>query len=341
MTNKKDVFDLAYERVIITAEIGINHNGDLKLAEEMIDAAAESGVDAVKFQGFKTEWMYSRLTPGFSHTESDVFAQMQTLEVRDDWWPRLKERTEKQGLLFSASVFDRPSLEILKAIEVDFIKIASAELNNHAFLEQQKVLGDVFVVSTGMALLEEVAAVVRFLESTGISKIILLECTSSYPAPPESTHLLNIDFLRDTFGKPAGFSDHTLGAHHAIAAVARGARFIEKHFTLDKNMAGPDQAISSDPMEMKTLVTAVREIEQSLKTNHKATFLPHEKDSREIGRKSVIALKKIKKGEAVTLENTVIKRPAKGIPPQEARFLYGRRAKQDIEPDQWITWEMV
>jgi sialic acid synthase SpsE len=337
----KDIFELEKEKIVVTAEIGINHNGDLKLAEEMIDAAASAGADAVKFQAFKTDFMYSKLTPGFQHTESDVFAQMKGLEIKDDWWPRLKERTEKQGLLFSASVFDQPSLELLKNIGVDFLKVASAEIINHAFLERQKTLSDIFVISTGMSLLEEIAATVRFLNAIGIHKIFLLECTSSYPAPAESINLLNIDFLRDTFGLPVGFSDHTLGIHHAVAAAARGARFIEKHFTMDKNMPGPDQNISSDPEDMKELVTALREIEISLQCNQKSAVSSHEKNSLELGRKSVIALKPIKKGEPITPENTIVKRPGLGIPPQEAPFLYGRIAGKDIDAEQWITWDMV
>lgn len=341
MNTKKDMYALVQEKIVITAEIGINHNGDLKLAEEMIDAAAQCGVDAVKFQCFKTETMYSRLTPGFSHTEQDVFAQMKSLEVQDHWWPLLKERCQKNGLYFSASVFDAPALTVLKNIGIDFLKVASSELNNHAFLEQQRVLSDVYVLSTGMALLEEIAAMLRFLSNIGITRVVLLECTSSYPAPPESIFLMNIDFLRETFLCPVGFSDHTLGTHHAIAAVARGARFIEKHFTLDKTMPGPDQAISADPTEMKAMVQAIRELEVSLKCNHKMSYSLHEQNSREIGRKSVIACLPIKKGECITQENTIIKRPGKGVPPEEARFLYGRTAKHDINAEQWITWDMV
>lgn len=336
-----DIFALSKEKIIITAEIGINHNGYLKLAEEMIDAAAQCGVDAVKFQAFNTEYMYSRLTPGFSHTEKDVFAQMKALEINESWWPGLRESAKKCGLYFSSSIFDRPSLEILKKIGLDFIKIASAEIDNLEFLIEHTVLGDIFVVSTGMAYLEEIAAAVRALRENGISKIILLECTSSYPAPPEATHLLNIDFLREMFHLPVGFSDHTMGCHHAVAAAARGARYIEKHFTLDKNMAGPDQKISADMVEMKELVRVVREIEISLKANRKFNISNQEKDSRELGRKSVIALQKIAKGEIISRDNTIIKRPGKGIKPSEAHLLYGRVAGVDIKKDQWITWNMV
>lgn len=337
----KDIFEMINQRVAITAEIGINHNGDLALAKEMIDAAAECGADAVKFQAFKTPYMYSRNTPGFSHTDTDVFSQIQQLEIKDDWWPELKEKARKKNLLFSASVFDSPSIRVLKETGVDFLKIASAEIVNHQFLLEQKVLSDSYVISTGMALLDEISSALRFLNDNRITRVILLECTSSYPAPPQSVHLLNIDFLRDTFGVPAGFSDHTLGIHYAVAAVARGARFVEKHFTLDKNMPGPDQKISADPAELKQLVTATREIEQSIKTNSKKSFSDHETDSRKIGRKSIITTKPIKKGEPITKDNTIIKRPGLGIPPTEAKFLYGRPAKQNIPADQWITWEMV
>lgn len=337
----KNIFDLSKDKVIITAEIGINHNGDLKLAEELIDAAAQCGVDAVKFQGFNTQHMYSRLTPGFSHTENDIFAQMEKLELKKEWWPRLKERATEKGLYFSSSVFDLPSLDILKGVGLDFVKIASSELNNLEFLVEQKVLNDVFVLSTGMALLDEIASTVRFLREEGITKIILLECTSSYPAPPESIHLLNIDFLRDVFQLPTGFSDHTEGIHHAIAAAARGASFIEKHFTLDKKMEGPDHIISADVVEMKQIVDCVRDIEISCKSSRKMIFAPQERATREIGRKSVVALTDIKVGEVIGRENTIIKRPGKGVPPHEARYLYGRPAKMDIGKDQWITWDMV
>jgi len=335
------IYKTITQHIIITAEIGINHNGDLQTALAMIDAAAASGADAVKFQAFKTESMYSRLTPGFQHTQQDVFSQIKALEIQDAWWPQLKDRARSKGLLFSASIFDQPSLDIMARVGIDFIKIASAEVNNLDFIVSQKGLSDTYVVSTGTANLEEVSALVRRLRSEGIEKIILLECTSAYPAAAESIHLLNIDFLAETFGLPAGFSDHTLGWHHAVAAAARGARFIEKHFTLDKNMPGPDQRISCEPEELKALVGAVREIEVSLKTNRKGFQVPQEANSREIGRKSLIALRAIKKGELITADNTIIKRPGLGIPPGEVGFVYGRAAKRDIAADQWITWEMV
>ena len=259
-----DIFALAKEKIIITAEMGINHNGDLKLAEEMIDAAAQCGVDAVKFQAFNTEFMYSRRAPIFSHTENDVFAQVKALEIDTSWWPGLKERAMKHGLFFSSSAFDLPSLEILKKTRLDFIKIASAEIDNLEFVAKHTALGDIFVISTGMSYLEEIATIVRFLREKGISKIILLECTSSYPAPPESIQLLNIDFLKDTFHLPVGFSDHTLGFSIPLAAVAKGACVIEKHFTLDRQMTGPDHRASLEPKELTLFVRSIRNIEKAL-----------------------------------------------------------------------------
>jgi len=337
----ENIYKLLNNRVIITAEIGINHNGDLKTAKDMILAAKSCGVDAVKFQGFKTEEMYSRLTPGFSHTDKDIFAQIKSFEVQNGWWYELKNLSEENDLFFSSSIFDISTLSLFKELKLDFVKIASSEIDNLLFLEKQMELSDIFVISTGMAYLDEITKTIKYLRSKGLEKIILLECTSSYPAPPESINLLNIDFLRNTFTTPVGFSDHTMGIHHSIAAVARGARFIEKHFTLDKRMTGPDHKLSADPKEMTAMVRAIREVETALKSNQKMTVSKFEREAREIGRKSVIASKPIKAGEIINYENTILKRPGKGIKPNELQYLYGRRAKEDIKNDSWITWDMV
>ncbi len=337
----KSLKELIREQVVVAAEIGINHNGEYSIAEELVDAAAQCGADAVKFQSFNTDYMYSRLTPGFSHTEKDVFAQMKELEVKAEWWEKLKAYAHKRGVLFAVSVFDKPSLDIVSRTGIDFVKVASGELTNLPLLKDQLLLSDTFVVSTGMAVYEEIQKTVTFLDEIGVSHQILLECTSAYPAPPESVNLLNIDFLRERFSLPVGFSDHTVGVHHAMAAVARGACFIEKHFTLDKNSEGPDHILSSDPEELKALVDGVRDLEKSLKTNEKKGISIYEEAGRELGRKSVVASKLIPAGEEITKENTLIKRPGKGISPVEASELYGKVALTDIPGEQWITWDMV
>ena len=337
----KTLYESIEKNVVICAEIGINHNGDLKIAKEMILAAKECGVDAVKFQGFKTEDMYSKLTPGFTHTDKNVFDQIKKLEIQKEWWQELREIAKTNNLFFASSIFDKATLSIFKEIKPDFVKIASSEIDNLTLLESQMELNDTFVISTGMSYLDEIIRTIKYLRSRGLEKIILLECTSSYPAPPESINLLNVDFLRDTFSVPSGFSDHTIGIHHSVAAVARGAKFIEKHFTLDRNMDGPDHKLSADIKEMKKLVTSIRETEISLKSNRKMSISSYEKEAREIGRKSVIANKTIKKGEIISQNNTILKRPGKGIKPEETQFLFGRKAKNVIKIDSWITWEMV
>jgi N,N'-diacetyllegionaminate synthase len=337
----EELFSMLDERVVIVAEIGINHNGELARAKQLIAAAADCGVDGVKFQGFRAEHLLSRLHPGFAHTESDVYAQLRALQVQDDWWGELHAEARKNNLLFSASFFDSESLQALAPVGVDFVKVASSEIDHFQLLAEETSLSDSFVISTGMAYLDEITSCVRFLNERGIKKIILLECTTSYPAPPESIRLGNIGFLHATFGLPAGFSDHALGIHHSLAAVASGARFIEKHFTLDCHAPGPDHSLSADVPAMRELVSGIRSIEKSLPGNSKRTISAAEERERQMGRRSVVARFDLPAGTVFSPENTALKRPGLGISPREAHFLYGRRARQPVLADQWITWEMT
>jgi len=334
-------FERAKERIVIAAEIGINHDGDLGRALELIDAAADSGADAVKFQAFHADRLFSRRAPGFAHTEQDVFAQLQALEVKSAWWHALRERATQRGVYFSASVFDDRAMRELVEVGVDFVKVASSEIVDPQSVLRLKSLSDTFVVATGMAFLDEVALLVRTLREGGVEKLVLLECTTRYPAPPETVRLGDIPFLASTFGVPAGFSDHTEGIYHSVAAAALGARWIEKHFTLDKSLPGPDHRLSATPAELRTLVDAVRAIEPSLQTRRKAWLAPGEDRERELGRRSLCAIRDIAVGEPLSIENTAIKRPAFGIPPLLTPHAMGRRAKVPIAAEQWITWEMV
>lgn len=336
-----DIFELSKNKVIITAEIGINHNGDLDLIFKMIDKAKESGVDAVKFQAYKTEHMYSRYTPGFSHTESNIFEQLKNYEIKDEWWKEIKDYVKSKELFFSTSIFDKYSLEIIKNIGVDFVKVASSEINNLPFIKEQIPLSDIFVISTGMSYLDEITDIIEFLRKNKIEKIFVLECTSIYPAPYESVFLKNIEFFKNIFSLPSGFSDHTRGIAHSIAAVGMGARFIEKHFTLDKIMKGPDHKLSSDPEEMKLLVKSIRDVEKSLKNNNKLSITNQENESRKIARKSMIAIKDLKKGDIISEENTVFKRPGLGIQIKEFKLVKGKKLKRDIKQDMWIKWEDI
>jgi sialic acid synthase SpsE len=328
-------------KILICAEIGINHNGDLKKAEEMIAAAHECGANAVKFQAFKADHLFSAKIPGFSHTEKNVLAQLRNYEIQDAWWPQLQACAAKHQLLFSCSIFDSPSLTALSEVPLDFIKVASGEITNIPFIRRQTKLNQHIVVSTGAALLDEISRLVRALQEQGISELILLECTSSYPAAADNVFLYNIDFLRNTFQLPAGFSDHTLGIHFAIGAAARGACFIEKHFTLDKNLPGPDQALSADPAEFTAMVRAIRSLESGLKTNHKSFISACEQDTLKLGRKSVVAAKDIKKGNVIQAKDLTVKRPGLGIPPELMPYAAGRTAAADILADDWICPSML
>ncbi len=337
----KDIHELSSEKVILCAEIGINHNGDLDTARTLIAAAAASGFDAVKFQAFKATSMYSRFHPGFAHTDVDVIGQMERLEIKPSWWPLLRSEARNQGLSFGASVFSEEARRDLLDFGLDFVKVASAELNNVHFVQSQQQLSDVFVISTGMAYLAEIAALVESLRRSGTKKIILLECTTAYPTPPADIRLRNISYLHRTFKLPTGFSDHSRGTHMLLAAAALGARFLEKHFTLDREQAGPDHSLSADPEEMKRAIAAIREIEEALRQEGKESLSLTEEEERLNGRKSVHASRDIIAGEAFTPDNTLLKRPGTGIPPLELPLLLGRRTKVSIPADTCLNWSQV
>lgn len=337
----KDIYELSSEKAVLCAEIGINHNGDLDTARTLIAAAAASGFDAVKFQAFQARSMYSRYHPGFAHTKVDVIGQMERLEVKPSWWPLLRNEARNQGLSFGASVFSEEARLDLLDFGLDFVKVASAELNNVHFVQSQQQLSDVFVISTGMAYLAEIAALVESLRRSGTKKIILLECTTAYPTPPGDIRLRNISYLHRTFKLPTGFSDHSRGTHMLLAAAALGARFLEKHFTLDREQAGPDHSLSADPEEMKRAIAAIREIEQALRQEGKESLSLTEEEERLNGRKSVHASRDIVTGEVFTPDNTLLKRPGTGIPPFELPLLLGRRAKNSIPADTCLNWSQV
>lgn len=337
----KDIYELSSEKVVLCAEIGINHNGDLDTARALIAAAAASGFDAVKFQAFRARSMYSRFHPGFAHTAVDVIGQMEQLEIKPSWWPLLRSEARNHGLSFGASVFTEEARLDLLDFGLDFVKVASAELNCIHFVQSQRQLSDVFVISTGMAYLAEIAALVDNLRRNGTKKIILLECTTAYPAPAADIRLRNIAYLQRTFNLPAGFSDHSQGTHMLLAAAALGARFLEKHFTLDRDQAGPDHSLSANPEEMTQVIAAIREIEAALQQEGKDSLSLIEEEERLSGRKSVHVTRDIAAGENFTQENTLLKRPGTGIPPLELPLLLGRRAKTAIPADTCLSWSLV
>ena len=327
--------------VVLIAEIGINHNGNRQTAQRLIEEAARAGASAVKFQAFSARHFISPLAPGLSHTEGNVFAQMEALEVREDWWGDLKRCAHDLGLLFGASVFDEHALQPLLPLGLDFVKIASGELTDLPLMGALVPLSSRWIVSTGMATLEEIEWALEHMLALGLPRPVLLECTSAYPAEPSTVFLHNIDYLRETFGCPAGFSDHSRGIALALAAVARGAVVVEKHFTLDRNQPGPDHPLSSDPAELAALATGIREISAALQTNQKAWGGPWGMEGRTLGRKGIVAARDLPANHLIGPGDVHLRRPATGIGAPDLDLVQGARTLQAIPQHTPLTWEML
>jgi N-acetylneuraminate synthase len=332
--------------VYIIAEAGVNHNGDVGLAERMIKVAAEAGADAVKFQAFKSELLaspgapladYQKKTVRTSRTQRTMLKE---LELAPDDFKVLKAVCDSEGIEFLASPFDLDSLKMLLDLGVRAVKVASPEMTDTPLLEAVASARVPALVSTGAATLDEIKDAVAALHAGKLYDIALFHCVSAYPAPYDQTNLRAIVTLRDYFRVPIGYSDHSPGLHVGVAAVALGAHLLEKHFTLDRKLPGPDQPLSLEPSELFSLVTAVRQIENALGNGEKIPQ-PAEVNVRESARKSLVTTRAVKKGDKITAAMLTTKRPATGIEPRFIRKVIGRRAKCDIGPDTIITWDMI
>lgn len=330
------------ERVLLIAEIGINHNGDEATAMELLETAARSGADAVKWQLFDADQMVSRWAPGVSHADSQGMLDLfRSLQLPSSCWTGLRKRARELGLFFGCSLFDFTALGWAKTLGLDFLKVASGELTNRPLLEASFALSDTWIVSTGASTTAEIAGLLEWLQGCGRPMPILLECTSAYPARAEQIRLGNIAWLRDSFGVCSGFSDHSLGMHIPVAAVACGARVIEKHFTLDRHQPGPDHALSMDPGGFLQMTEAIRELEKALTGSGKPEVLPWEQEARLKGRKSVVAAHRIPAGTRLQASDLAIKRPADGIAPLYFEDLIGRVLRTQLEADQPMVWSML
>lgn len=326
----------------IIAEIGSNHNKDLELAFEHIDAAAEAGVNAVKFQTFKAVHHYSRKTPGFSYlNNSDTFNLIKSLELDRTWHGPLKEYAEKRGVVFFSSPCDVEAVAELQKIAMGAYKVASFDLPDTDLIRLMAQAGKPVILSTGMADWQDIQRAINACHDVGNKQVVLLQCTSLYPAPAELSNLRAMASMRLAFNKLVGFSDHTSGIHIALAAVAIGACIIEKHFTLDKNLPGPDHPFAIEPQEMKEMVHSIREVESAMGEGEKNGPAELEQEMYEKGRRSLHARKDINIGDILTEDNVVIKRPGLGIQPAMKNYVIGRRARVAIEADHWITWDMI
>lgn len=327
--------------VFIIAEAGVNHNGDLDTAKKLIDAAAEAGADAVKFQTFIPENTVSRYADKAEYqkdvtdkTESQL-EMLKKLMLRKEYHLILRDYAKEKGIQFISTPFDIESIEFLEKLDLPFYKIPSGEITNLPYLEKIGKTGKPVILSTGMSTIKEIELAVGILEKNGCPKISLLHCNTQYPTPYEDVNLRVMKTLRDSLQLEVGYSDHTLGIEVPIAAVAMGAFIIEKHFTLDRNMDGPDHKASLEPEELKCMVTAIRNIEKALGDSHKQVT-NSESSNRSLVRKSIVAKKKIKKGEVFTEENLTVKRPGTGISPMRWHEVLGMIADRDYVVDELI-----
>ena len=322
----------------LIAEIGCNHNGSPVLARQMIDAAVNAGVDAVKFQTFKSECLISRFADKAEYqkkTTGEAGNQLEMtkkLELSYEDQLQLMSYCKSKGIRYLSAPFDLDSIDFLASTDIEFIKIPSGEINNRPYLEKINTLGKPVILSTGMSTLDEVATTLSFLSNCRVS---LLHCTTEYPCPYNSVNLNAMLTMKDHFHLPVGYSDHTPGIEIAIAAVALGATIIEKHFTLDRNLPGPDHKASLEPNELTALVNAVRHVEASMGDGIKRPA-EAEKKNRAIARKSIVAKMPIRKGEIFSNDNITVKRPGTGISPMCWYDILGTPAKRDYNEDELI-----
>jgi len=334
------------EPVFIVAEAGVNHNGDLALARRLVDAAAECGADAVKFQTFAVDALLTREAPkagyqlettGSGESQRDMLAR---LELGAEALAELGVRAAKGGLVFFSTPFDEASADALDALGVALFKVPSGEITNLPLLRHVAGKGRPIIVSTGMATLEEVEDAVRAIREAGDPPVALLHCLSAYPAPAGEVNLRAMDALSARFGCPVGYSDHTLGVDIAVAAVARGACIIEKHLTLDTSLPGPDHRASLAPSPFRAMVQAIRRVESALGDGVKRA-MPSEIDTRRVARKSLVAARALRTGERLAAADVTSKRPGTGISPAELPRVLGLRLTRDIAADEVISWEAL
>jgi N,N'-diacetyllegionaminate synthase len=326
---------------LVIAEAGVNHDGRLEDALALVDAGAEAGADAVKFQTFDPAALASAQAPlaGYQASRTDAESQVGMLEglrLSDDAFARIAERCAQRGVAFLSTPFDEGSADLLEQLDVPAFKVGSGELTNLPFLRDLASRGRPLLLSTGMADLEEVGDAMEAVGQAGATAVALLHCVSSYPAPPDEANLRAMDTLREAFDVPVGFSDHSLGPDVSLAAVARGAELLERHLTLDRGRPGPDHAISLEPGDLAELVGRVRVVESTLGDGRKRSQ-PSEQNTRAVSRRSLVALRDLAEGETLTADAVGIKRPGGGLPPAALNRVVGARLRRAVQRDQPLT----
>lgn len=330
--------------VLIIAEAGVNHNGSIELARKMVLEAKKAGADYIKFQTFIPDKLVSKYAPKAEYQKQTTGAEQSQLEMVSKlaltWedFAALKRYCEETGVGFASTPFDLESIDFLESLGLDFWKVPSGEVTNLPYLERIGKTGRRVILSTGMCGMEEIRSAVAVLERSGTEDITLLHCNTEYPTPFEDVNLRAMCRMARELGKPVGYSDHTLGIEVPIAAAALGAAVIEKHFTLDKTMEGPDHRASLEPEELRRMVAAVRHIEAALGDGVKRRTASEEKNLI-VARKSIVALTDIARGDVFTQENITVKRPGNGISPMRWYDVLGRTAQRDYLADELIDGE--
>lgn len=329
------------KHVLIIAEAGVNHNGTLELAKQLIDKAVEAGVDIIKFQTFKSEKLVSKAAKQAEYQQRNIgkkdegqLAMLKKLELSQADHEELIAYCNEKCIRFFSTAFDMDSIDYLHSLNMGLWKIPSGEITNYPYLRKIAQYQEPVILSTGMCELADIEAALNVLLQFGVKKeqITILHCNTEYPTPFTDVNLKAMLEISEKFGVQIGYSDHTKGIEVTIAAVALGATVIEKHFTLDKNMEGPDHKASLEPDELKTMVRAIRNIEQALGSGHK-TISESERKNIEIARKSIVAARPIEAGELLTEENLTVKRPGNGISPMRWNEVVGTRAVQSFNEE--------
>ena len=333
-------------RCYVIAEAGSNHNRDLDIARKLIDVAAEAGADAVKFQTYSGSALYSSKAPEFEYlgdvSDKRPHELLEDIALPRDWQPLLAEHARAREIEFLSSPFDTAAVDELDALDVAAFKIASFELVDLPFIHYVGGKSRPVVFSTGMATLGEIEDALAAAREGGATDFCLLQCASLYPAPPHIMNLRTIATMKRAFGVPVGLSDHTTGIHVPAAAVGMGANLIEKHFTLDRTMHGPDHSFAIEPLELRDMVSNIRDVEAAIGDGIKRG--PTEEEAHEMyakARRSVVAARAIPQGTVIVREMLTVKRPGFGIKPKFIETVVGRVARRDIEEDEVVTWEMV
>ena len=333
-------------RVLVIAEAGVNHNGDIEIARKLIDVAAEAKADIVKFQTFNADQQvtksaakaeYQKITTNVNESQHSM---LRNLELSVEMHSELIDHCKKRNIEFISTAFDIQSVNLLQSLGQRLFKIPSGEITNFPYLEHIGKICKPIILSTGMSTLNEIETALEILQKAGTSKklITVLHCTTSYPVPISDVNLLAMKTIKDEFEVEVGYSDHTLGIEIPIAAVALGASVIEKHFTLDRNLPGPDHQASLEPNELQEMIRTIRNVEQAMGDGIKKV-MPSEAGNRDIVRKSIVVIKEIKKGDIFTSENLSTKRPGNGMSPMNWNLIIGKSSKHNYEIDELIKDE--